>query len=108
MRSRSLLYPLSLALALSLVLSLTFPAFAATKPASVDVQILAINDFHGALNPSSGIGGAAFLATYIKNLSAQNPNTVRVSAGDNIGASPIQSALFHDQPTIQALSMMGF
>ena len=107
MRTKSLLYSLSLVLALALLLALPLPASAA-KPANVDVQILAINDFHGALNPSSGTGGAAFLATYVKNLSANNPNTVRVTAGDMIGASPIQSALFHDQPTIQALSMMGF
>jgi 5'-nucleotidase len=31
-----------------------------------------------------------------------------VSAGDNIGASPLISAYFHDEPTIKALSMMGF
>jgi 5'-nucleotidase len=107
MRNKSLFYSFSLVLALTLLLALPFPVIAG-KPPTVDVQILAINDFHGALNPSSGIGGAAYLATYIKNLSAQNPNTVRVSAGDNIGASPIQSALFHDEPTIQAFNLMGF
>ncbi len=107
MRTKSLFYSLSLVSVLALLLALTFPVYAA-KPPTVDVQILALNDFHGALNPSSGTGGAAFLATYVKNLAAQNPNTVKVSAGDMIGASPIQSALFHDEPTIQVFNMMGF
>lgn len=108
MRSKPLLYSFSFVLVLTLLLALPFPVFAMGKPPSVDVQILAVNDFHGALNPSGGTGGAAYLAAYVKNLSAQNPNTVKVSAGDMIGASPIQSALFHDEPTIQAFNLMGF
>src|SRR5512135_2528091 len=107
MRDKSVFYALSLFLALSMLLALSAPAYAA-KPPTVDVQILALNDFHGALNPSSGTGGAAFLAAYVKNLSAGNPNTVRVSAGDMIGASPLLSAAFHDEPTIQAFNLMGF
>ncbi len=59
MRTKSLFYSLSVISALALLLALTFPAYAA-KPPTVDVQILALNDFHGALNPSSGIGGAAY------------------------------------------------
>ena len=108
MRTKSLFHFLSLVLTLTLLLSLSSPAFAMGKPASVDVQILALNDFHGALDPYKGNGGAAYLATYVKNLSAGNPNTVKVSAGDMIGASPIQSALFHDEPTIQVFNLMGF
>jgi 5'-nucleotidase len=53
-------------------------------------------------------GTAEYLATHIKGLKATNPDTILVSAGDNIGASPLISALFHDEPTIKALSMMGF
>ncbi len=108
MRTRSLFSSLSLVVALFMLLALVSPAAAESKPATVDVQILALNDFHGALNPSGGIGGAAYLAAYVRNLSALNPNTVRVSAGDMIGASPIQSALFHDEPTIQDFNLMGF
>ena len=107
MRIKSLLSSIVLVLALAAVLAWPLPA-AAAKPANVDVQILALNDFHGALNPSRGIGGAAYLATYVKNLSAANPNTVKVSAGDMIGASPLLSALFHDEPTIKAFNLMGF
>ncbi|NTW44179.1 MAG: bifunctional metallophosphatase/5'-nucleotidase [Anaerolineaceae bacterium] len=84
----------------------------------VDVQILALNDFHGNLVGPTGTitnelgqrisaGGVEFLATHIKNLRQTNPNTVVVSAGDLIGASPLISALFHDEPTIEAFNLMG-
>ena len=53
------------------------------------------------------MGERAYLATQIKALKATNPNTVIVSAGDCIGASPLVSALFHDEPTIEALSEIG-
>jgi len=38
---------------------------------------------------------------------ADNPNSVVVSAGDMIGASPLVSALFLDEPTILAMNMIG-
>src|SRR3954463_10444172 len=78
--------------------------------ATVNVQLLAINDFHGNLEPptgSSGLinttaaGGAEYLATHLKQDVAQNPNSLVVAAGDLIGASPLLSALFHDEPTIE-------
>jgi 5'-nucleotidase len=87
------------------------------KPRSVDVQLLSINDFHGNLAPPGTLtlpggvrtpaGGAEYLATHIGALRAQNPNTLVVSAGDNIGASPLVSGLFHDEPTIEAFNAMG-
>jgi 5'-nucleotidase len=52
-------------------------------------------------------GGAEYLATHIRNLEAGNPNSLFVAAGDNIGATPLLSALFHDEPTIEALNKMG-
>ena len=88
----------------------------AVKPETVDVQILAINDFHGNLEPPAGssgrigtinAGGVEYLATHINTLRATNPNTVVVSAGDMIGASPLLSALFHDEPTIEAFNLIG-
>jgi 5'-nucleotidase len=87
------------------------------KPRAVDVQLLSINDFHGNLAPPGTLtlpggvrtpaGGAEYLATHIKALRAQNRNTLVVSAGDNIGASPLVSGLFHDEPTIEAFNAMG-
>jgi 5'-nucleotidase len=90
------------------------PGVAATN--AVDFQILAVNDFHGNLVPPAGssgrvgttaAGGAEYLATHIANLRNLNPNTAVVSAGDMIGASPLLSALFHDEPTIEAFNLMG-
>lgn len=100
----------------------TRPA-AITGAAPVQVNLLAINDFHGNLDPPNGGvfvidranptartsvpgGGAPRLATAVRELS-QRPNTVMVAAGDLIGASPLLSSLFHDEPTIEALSEMG-
>jgi len=78
------------------------------KKDEIVVQILAINDFHGQLEPLNGdAGGAEYLATYIKELKSNNPNTIVVSAGDNIGATPLISAHFNDEPTIMALNLMG-
>jgi 5'-nucleotidase len=82
-------------------------------PRTVDVQLLALNDFHGALQPPSGTffgapaGGAEYLATLVRQLRATNRNTAVVAAGDLIGASPLLSALFHDEPTIEAMNRMG-
>lgn len=101
-----------------LVLVLVVAAAPATAQSnrSVNVQILSLNDFHGNLQPptgSSGLvfgvpaGGVEYLATHVNNLRATNPNTVFVSAGDMIGASPLLSALFHDEPTIEAFNAMG-
>jgi 5'-nucleotidase len=116
---------------------LVLPGAAAAKPEAgkeTRVQLLAINDLHGHLAPntpgtiqvgccnpvlnSSGVqtgwtqktvpaGGIAYLATQIKALRATNPNTITVGAGDMIGASPLVSALFHDEPTIEALNKVG-
>ena len=109
----------NLLLAFVLIASFATPVFAsqnAVKPETVDVQILAVNDFHGNLEPPSGssgrigtinAGGVEYLATHINNLRAANPNTVVVSAGDMIGASPLLSALFHDEPTIEAFNLIG-
>src|SRR5207244_2267058 len=101
--------PLVLAVASLIVLS----AVAAQGPDAVRVQLLAINDFHGSLEPPSGsngliastpAGGVEYLATHLARLKAGNPNTLIVSAGDNVGASPLLSSMFHDEPSIEALN----
>ena len=104
---------------------------------TVDVQILSVNDFHGNLEPPSGssgrvvtghrldpatgnpvdvttdslvppgVGGAEFLATHLKEARRGHPNTLTVAAGDIIGASPLLSAAFHDEPTIESMNMLG-
>lgn len=52
-------------------------------------------------------GGAAYFAAHVKQLRAQNPNTLLVSSGDLTGASPLSSSLFHDEPTVLAFNAMG-
>ncbi|WP_416757209.1 bifunctional metallophosphatase/5'-nucleotidase [Roseateles sp. So40a] len=98
------------------------PAKAATG--SVAVKVLAINDFHGNLLPPAGgiklpdpqnpdktvtleAGGAERMATVVAQIKAKNPNHVFVAAGDLVGASPLLSALFHDESTIESLGLMG-
>jgi 5'-nucleotidase len=105
------------------MLALAAPSRAQTL-APVDLRVLAINDFHGYLRPFPGgititdpedktkkvtvpAGGAEHMATLVRELREGRKNTVFVAAGDLIGASPFLSALFHDEPTIEALSMMG-
>src|SRR5258707_9883496 len=117
--------PLSTLAAVALAMTLgPAPRSRAQSAAGVDVRILAINDFHGYLRPPPGgiriadpqdkskkiaveAGGAEQMATLVKQLRAGAKNTIFVAAGDLIGASPFLSALFHDEPTIESLSMMG-
>lgn len=88
----------------------------------VDIRIIGINDFHGHLDPpkattevanASGAkvripsGGVAYLASAIDSLKADAPNNVVVAAGDLIGASPLSSSLFLDEPSIMAMGMVG-
>ncbi len=110
--------------AVMLVIALEPCSRAEAQAAPVELRILAINDFHGYLQPPPGgiriadaddktkkiavaAGGAEHMATLVKQLRAGASNTIFVAAGDLIGASPFLSALFHDEPTIESLSMMG-
>ncbi|ADL49437.1 MULTISPECIES: bifunctional metallophosphatase/5'-nucleotidase [Micromonospora] len=96
------------------------PDQAEARPKPVDVQLLAINDFHGNLEPPTGssgtiegqpAGGAEYLASHLKSMRAaakqQGKGTVTVAAGDLIGASPLLSAAFHDEPTIEEMNLAG-
>ncbi|MCP2263454.1 5'-nucleotidase [Promicromonospora thailandica] len=74
-----------------------------TEPGTVDLDLVAINDFHGRIDANT----VAFAGT-VEELRAQNPEgTAFVSAGDNIGASLFASALQQDQPTIDVLDALG-
>jgi len=83
-------------------------------------QFLSYNDFHGAIDPptgSSGLvngvpaGGVEYLATWLKKLraeaAAEGRGTTTVGAGDLIGATPLVSAAFHDEPTIELMNEVG-
>ena len=112
------------ATALLFLLGLEPSAASAARPARtrpVEVQILAFNDFHGNIeSPKLTVpaldshgkeiavpaGGAAYLAGALENLRKGHRYTTTVSAGDVIGASPLASALFLDEPTIHAMNAL--
>jgi 5'-nucleotidase len=119
-------------MAMAMLVTMSVPTVLANDPDDpVEIQILGLNDFHGQLeavpatatsgarigNLTSGAcvaplcveaGGVEFLARHVRNLRAENPrNTVFVSAGDLIGATPLLSAIFHDEPSIEAFNRMG-
>jgi len=111
------------ALALLLAVALCTPA-SAVAAETVHLRIIAINDFHGHLDPGDNAlqvphpddparmvalrsGGAAYLATRVRALRAEVRNSVFISTGDLVGASPLVSALFRDEPTIEAMNLMG-
>ncbi|MET8050308.1 bifunctional metallophosphatase/5'-nucleotidase [Streptosporangium sp. NPDC005286] len=96
------------------------PAEAGNKPAkTVPVRLLSLNDFHGNLEPPTGssgrmvdengatvdAGGAAYVATHLKQLS--DKNTLKVAQGDLIGATPLISAAYHDEPSVEFLGKIG-
>ena len=104
---------------------------AAPNGPTIKIQILSFNDFHGNLEPPGGssgrvvidhridpvtlkavdvtkdAGGVEYLATHLRTARMGNPNSVTVAAGDIIGASPLLSAAFHDEPTIEAMNTLG-
>ncbi len=104
------------AAALAFAVPAPAPAQERARP-TVDVQLLALNDFHGALEPPGTItvggervpaGGVEYLATHVDRLTATNRNgTILASAGDLVGASPLVSSLFRDEPTVEAMDLLG-
>ena len=98
---------------------------------TMNIQVLSFNDFHGNLEPPTGsggrvvtdhaldpvtrlpvnvntdAGGVEYLATHLRAAREGQPNTVTVAAGDIVGASPLLSAAFHDEPTIEAMNKVG-
>jgi 5'-nucleotidase len=84
----------------------------------VRLRVIGFNDLHGNLRSPGRYaasrasaplpaGGVDSLAAYVKNLRADAPHSIVVAAGDLIGASPLDSALFHDEATIEVLNRIG-
>ncbi|WP_457324616.1 bifunctional metallophosphatase/5'-nucleotidase [Roseateles sp. P5_E11] len=116
----------SFRLATGLVLGALFAGCATQQqPATTELTLLSINDFHGNIQPadptpllprlpdatgalkSQPAGGAAYLATALAALKARNPDALVVAGGDLIGASPLISNLLRDEPTLTAMSQLG-
>ncbi len=110
----------SVALAIGLLAVGITDAQARVKP-PFTVKVIGFNDYHGNLQspgtfgqnttipPSArpAVGGAEFIAAYVARMKSQNPNHVVVGAGDFIGATPLISALFFDEPAIETLNKIG-
>ena len=88
----------------------------------VTVGILAINDFHGSIEPPKQsvlapdgkggtvqvpAGGAAYLASAVQTLRGQYRYSATVSAGDLISASQLASSIYLDEPTIGVANRIG-
>ncbi len=95
------------------------PAPQASTPFTV--KVIGFNDYHGNLESPgtfgtstavlaadrAPVGGADFLAAHVAELKKQNPLNVVVGAGDFIGATPLVSSLFFDEPAIETLNRIG-
>ena len=74
----------------------------------VKLRLLGVSDLHGHLeSPRPGIGGAAWLKAHLDRATVPG-RTIRVHAGDMIGASPFVSSWFQDEPTMEAANALGF
>ncbi|MFC8875820.1 bifunctional metallophosphatase/5'-nucleotidase [Streptomyces ardesiacus] len=89
-----------------------------------DIQLLSFNDLHGNLEPPAGssgrvtevqpdgttetvdAGGVEYLATHLREARKGNRYSITAAGGDMVGASPLLSGLFHDEPTIEALNQL--
>jgi hypothetical protein len=115
---------LALCAAVLFVFALAPTAFGAAggKDRDTFVQLLAFNDFHGNLQPPTGsggriaaapgqtvdAGGVEYLSTWLMQLrTSTSATSITVGAGDLIGASPLISGLFHDEPTVEAMNALG-
>ncbi|MGQ0597332.1 bifunctional metallophosphatase/5'-nucleotidase [Aquabacterium sp.] len=110
-------------LCLSLALAFSGGVFAQTTlpKAAFTVKIIGFNDYHGNLEspgtfgvntlvPTASrpaVGGAEYMAAYVARMKAANPLSVVVGAGDYIGATPLISALFFDEPAVETLNKIG-
>ncbi|MED5619813.1 bifunctional metallophosphatase/5'-nucleotidase [Ideonella sp. BN130291] len=109
---------LSMALAIAAAGS---PACAQIPAAPFKVKVIGFNDYHGNLQSPGTfgqsttvppaqrppVGGAEYLAAHVARMKRENPLNVVVGAGDFIGASPLISALFFDEPAVETLNHIG-
>ncbi len=97
------------------------PGPAPAPAAPFVLKVIGFNDYHGTLQspgtfgsstavPAASrpaVGGAEYIAGHVAKLKAQNPFNVVVGAGDLIGATPLISSLFFDEPSVETLNRIG-
>ncbi len=86
---------------------------------NIFLQLLSLNDLHGKIDQEyqvdingdgamETVGRMDYVAAYMKQREATNPNTLIVHAGDMIGGSSPVSALLQDEPTVEIMEAIGF
>jgi 5'-nucleotidase len=89
----------------------------------LDINLVAINDFHGNLEPSKYVlrqdadekkdketiqaGGIDVLKGALDAFRKEDKDLLFVAAGDLVGASPALSSMWADEPSIVAMNRMG-
>jgi 5'-nucleotidase len=104
----------------SLALSLALAGCATPARGPVDINLVALNDFHGNLEPSKytykgadgksdtmRVGGIEALSGALAAWRREDKDLLFVAAGDLVGASPALSSMWADEPSIEAMNMMG-
>ncbi len=86
------------------------PGPSSASSGTVALQLLSLSDLHGHLEPPEpNAGGVAWLGAWLDRVGRSHPGrTIRVHAGDMVGASPLISSRFDHEPTIDATRLMGF
>ncbi|MFD2445340.1 5'-nucleotidase C-terminal domain-containing protein [Bacillus sp. CGMCC 1.16607] len=84
-----------------------------TPTENIQLQLLGVNDWHGKIDVTSTVTGvqygrADYLAAYLREREASNPNTLMIHSGDMFGGSSPVSALLQDEPTIEIMESIGF
>ncbi len=129
---------LTVAVTLAAATVVTVPTPASAQGPGVPVQLLAMNDFHGRVSPTTGsdsqlltspgpdgaygttddvlteVGGSAHVAATVAGLresfladSGDTAASLFVAAGDLVSASPFESSVYRDEPTVEVLDQMG-
>ncbi|MGZ8314565.1 MAG: bifunctional metallophosphatase/5'-nucleotidase [Telluria sp.] len=112
---KNLLRPLCLALAAASLVS----GCALRPQAPLELNVVALNDFHGNLEASKfnytdkgqpatlKAGGIDTIGAALQAWRAEDKDLMFVAAGDLVGATPAISSMWADEPTLTAMSMLG-
>ncbi len=105
----------------TLVLALAAAGCATAPREPITLNLVAINDFHGNLEPSKytytdaatgksetlRAGGIEALSGALAAWRKEDKDLLFIGAGDLIGASPALSSMWADEPSIEAMNLMG-
>jgi len=100
--------------------SLGLAGCATRSGAPIEINLVALNDFHGQLEARDKIyrlngqpprtirvGGIDTIGGALNAWRAEDPELVLVGAGDLVGATPALSSIWADEPTVEAMNLLG-